>query len=100
MSRLPVDPPVLSQIAAFSIVTHLYRTEMFPTFDRARPGACVPIFVVGLALTLDVGLAYVLNIVSWILGVLVTAGVVTTGISANRGHRWAAGNRAYRPIDG
>ena len=29
---------VLSQIIAFSVVTHLYRTEMFPTFERARPG--------------------------------------------------------------
>lgn len=46
------------------------------------------------------GLAYVLNVVSWLLGTLITAGVVTTGISANKGHTWAAGNRAYRPIDG
>ncbi|KAI0708958.1 hypothetical protein C8T65DRAFT_829877 [Cerioporus squamosus] len=74
---------VLSQITAFAVVTDLYRTEAFPTFNHARPG-----------------LAYVLNTISWVLGLLVTAGVVTTGISANRGHRWAAGNRAYRPIDG
>ncbi|KAH9931178.1 uncharacterized protein BXZ73DRAFT_101759 [Epithele typhae] len=74
---------VLSQMISFAVVTHLYRTEMYPTFDRARPG-----------------LAYVLNVVSWVLGLLVTAGVVTTGMSAARGHAWAAGNRAYRPIRG
>ncbi|OBZ70959.1 hypothetical protein A0H81_09021 [Grifola frondosa] len=74
---------VASQIAAFAVVTDLYRNSRFPTFERARPG-----------------LAYVLNAVSWVLGTLVTFGVITTGISASRGHRWAAGNRAYRPIEG
>ncbi|KAF9812555.1 hypothetical protein IEO21_06145 [Rhodonia placenta] len=74
---------VLFQLLAFAVVTHLYRLSMFPSFDRARPGT-----------------AYVLNTLSWLLGVLVTAGIVTTGISANKGHRWAAGNRAYRPIEG
>ncbi|KAL7281391.1 hypothetical protein ACG7TL_004703 [Trametes sanguinea] len=74
---------VLSQIIVFGVVTDLYRTDAFPTFAHARPG-----------------LAYVLNTLSWVFGLLVTAGVVTTGISAERGHRWAAGNRAYRPISG
>ncbi|TFK91605.1 hypothetical protein K466DRAFT_482456 [Polyporus arcularius HHB13444] len=74
---------VLSQITAFAVVTELYRTEAFPTFNHARPG-----------------LAYVLNTISWVVGLLVAAGVVITGISANKGHQWAAGNRAYRPIDG
>ncbi|KAI0769445.1 hypothetical protein BD413DRAFT_558430 [Trametes elegans] len=72
---------VLSQILVFSVVTHLYRTDAYPTFRYARPG-----------------LAYVLNILSWVFGLIVMVGVVTTGISAERGHRWAAGNRAYRPI--
>ncbi|KAI0355684.1 hypothetical protein OH77DRAFT_1424625 [Trametes cingulata] len=74
---------VICQIIVFAIVTDLYRTDAFPSFERARPG-----------------IAYVLNTLSWVLGILVTAGVVTTGISANKGHRWAAGNRAYRPISG
>ncbi|KAI0644685.1 hypothetical protein C8Q79DRAFT_1011703 [Trametes meyenii] len=72
---------VLSNIVVFGVVTDLYRTDAFPSFGHARPG-----------------LAYILNILSWVFGVLVTAGVVTTGISAERGHRWAAGNRAYQPI--
>ncbi|PCH43444.1 hypothetical protein WOLCODRAFT_103513 [Wolfiporia cocos MD-104 SS10] len=74
---------VLFQILAFAVVTHLYRLAWFPSFDRARPGT-----------------AYVLNTLSWVFGTLVTIGIITTGISANKGHRWAAGNRAYRPIEG
>ncbi|TBU48621.1 hypothetical protein BD309DRAFT_949156 [Dichomitus squalens] len=74
---------VISQIVAFAIVTDLYRRDSFPTFERARPG-----------------LAYVLNVVSWVLGTLVTAGIVITGNAAKHGHQWAAGNRAYRPISG
>ncbi|KAI0661376.1 hypothetical protein C8Q70DRAFT_911909 [Cubamyces menziesii] len=74
---------VLSQIIVFAVVTHLYRTDAFPDFKYARPG-----------------LAYVSSTLSWVFGTLVTFGVVTTGISAQKGHRWAAGNRAYRPISG
>ncbi|CCM05447.1 uncharacterized protein FIBRA_07666 [Fibroporia radiculosa] len=74
---------VMFQIMAFGVVTHLYREAWFPSYERARPG-----------------LAYVLNTLSWVFGILVTVGIITTGISANRGHHWAAGNRAYRPIAG
>ncbi|RDB16948.1 hypothetical protein Hypma_002617 [Hypsizygus marmoreus] len=71
------------QIVAFGIVTDLYRKASFPTFEQARMGP-----------------AYILNILSWISGVLIAGAVVTTGISADKGHRWAAGNRPYRPISG
>ncbi|KAM5533714.1 hypothetical protein V8D89_012587 [Ganoderma adspersum] len=74
---------VLSQIVTFGVVTELYRRNMFPTFERARPG-----------------FAYVLNIVSWVLGLFVTIGIIITGNAARAGHPWAAGNRAYRPISG
>jgi len=74
---------VVCQLATFGVVTYLYSNSQFPTFERARPG-----------------FGYILNILSWIVGILVTAGIITTGISANKGHRWAAGNRAYRPIEG
>jgi len=73
----------LLQIMAFGIVTEMYRTSSYPSFEQARPGA-----------------AYVLNVLSWILGVAIAFGVITTGISADKGHRWAAGNRAYHPIAG
>jgi len=74
---------VTFQIITFAVVTELYRTARYPDFEWARPG-----------------LAYVLNTLSWVFGIIITFGVVTTGISANRGYRWAAGNRAYRPIEG
>ncbi|KAF8234030.1 hypothetical protein L208DRAFT_1422779 [Tricholoma matsutake] len=69
------------QIVAFSIVTEMYRTSRFPTFEQARPG-----------------FGYICNTLSWVLSILIAFGVITTGISADEGHRWAAGNRAYRRI--
>ncbi|CAA7263157.1 unnamed protein product [Cyclocybe aegerita] len=66
---------------AFVIVTELYRKESYPTFEHARPG-----------------LAYVLHTISWVVAILTTIGVITTGISADVGHQWAAGNRAYQRI--
>ncbi|KAK0446887.1 hypothetical protein EV421DRAFT_1931595 [Armillaria borealis] len=62
-------------------VTDMYRTGRYPTFDQAKPGT-----------------AYVVNTISWIASILIVIGVVTTGISADQGHRWAAGNRAYRQL--
>ncbi|KAF9452390.1 hypothetical protein P691DRAFT_804913 [Macrolepiota fuliginosa MF-IS2] len=69
----------LCQLTAFTIITHNYDT--YPNFEQARPG-----------------LGYILNILAWVFGILITLGVVATGISADSGHKWAAGNRAYRPI--
>jgi hypothetical protein len=70
------------QLVAFAIVTDVNNSDKFANFDRAKPG-----------------LAYVLTIVAWIFGLFVTGGVIITGYSADRGHRWAAGNRAYQPIE-
>ncbi|KAJ3546581.1 hypothetical protein NM688_g5500 [Phlebia brevispora] len=70
-------------IATFAIVTDTYVNNLLPIFQNARPGV-----------------AYVLGTVAWVLAVLVTFGVVVTGMAASRGHRWAAGNRAYEPIQG
>ncbi|KAF9049738.1 hypothetical protein BJ165DRAFT_943325 [Panaeolus papilionaceus] len=71
----------ICQIATFALITDQLQRATYPTFDRARPGA-----------------AYVIQTVSWITTVLITAGVVIAGLSAEAGHRWAAGNRAYHPI--
>ncbi|KAL0576669.1 hypothetical protein V5O48_005329 [Marasmius crinis-equi] len=73
----------LFQIVAFAIVTDSTRTNAYPTLDQARFGA-----------------GYGLNTASWVFSVLVALGVLVTGISADQGHKWAAGNRAYRRIDG
>jgi len=44
------------------------------------------------------GAGYVFNTLSWVFGLLIVAGVIVTGLAADSGHRWAAGNRAYRLI--
>ncbi|KAG0693399.1 hypothetical protein DFH29DRAFT_964260 [Suillus ampliporus] len=61
---------LLFQLVTFILVTELYRKERFPAFEHAKPGV-----------------GYVLNAVSWVS-------------AADRGHQWAAGNRAYKPIQG
>jgi len=73
----------LFQIMAFAIITDLYRTAQFPMFEHAIPST-----------------AYFLNALSWAFGVMIVFGVIITGVSADKGHRWAAGNRAYQRVDG
>ncbi|KAI0051818.1 hypothetical protein FA95DRAFT_1484486 [Auriscalpium vulgare] len=65
----------------FAIVTDLYRTSRFPGFDHAHPGVAFYVIAAG-----------------WITSFAVMAGVIYTGIAADHGHRWAAGNRAYTRI--
>ncbi|KAH8083746.1 hypothetical protein BXZ70DRAFT_957954 [Cristinia sonorae] len=71
------------QIATFGLVTDAYNRDSYPAFQQARPGV-----------------GYILNLVSWVIGILITFGVAITGLAASRGHRWAAGNRAYQAIQG
>ncbi|KIK91818.1 hypothetical protein PAXRUDRAFT_830516 [Paxillus rubicundulus Ve08.2h10] len=71
------------QLVTFGLVAELYRKDRFPAFEHAKPGA-----------------GFVLNAISWVVGLFVAFGVIVTGIAADRGHKWAAGNRAYRPIRG
>jgi len=71
------------QLVAFGLITEIYRHGSYAPFDDAK---------------LSTG--YYVNAVSWITGMLIAAGVVITGISADKGHAWAAGNRAYHPISG
>ncbi|KAI6134514.1 hypothetical protein EV401DRAFT_2052913 [Pisolithus croceorrhizus] len=69
------------QLVTFILVAELYRMDRFPGFDHAKPGS-----------------GFVLNAVSWLVGFGVAYGVIHTGIAADRGYRWAAGNRYYHPI--
>ncbi|KDQ57626.1 hypothetical protein JAAARDRAFT_35318 [Jaapia argillacea MUCL 33604] len=71
------------QIVAFSLITDVYHKSEYPGFKHARPST-----------------SYVLNVVDWAASLFVVGGVVVTGISADAGHKWAAGNRAYQPIRG
>lgn len=69
------------QLVTFILVAELYRMDRFPGFDHAKPGS-----------------GFVLNAVSWLVGFGVAYGVIHTGVAADRGYRWAAGNRYYHPI--
>ncbi|KAJ7287526.1 hypothetical protein C8J57DRAFT_1049162 [Mycena rebaudengoi] len=57
-------------------------------------------FIAALTVGRIPGPAFILNAVCWVIGILTAVGVITTGISADQGKKWAAGNRAYRPILG
>ncbi|KAF7361888.1 hypothetical protein MVEN_00533300 [Mycena venus] len=65
------------QLVAFILIVDLYRTSRYPTFDDAKLGP-----------------ALVFNAVAWVFGVLTAIAVIVTGTEADRGKRWAAGNRA------
>ena len=86
------------QISTFALITDAYYNSNYLSFDRARPGefytALHPLPFSHYAS----GIAYALHTISWILSILVALSVLLTGVSADAGHRWAAGNRAYRPI--
>ncbi|OJA18635.1 hypothetical protein AZE42_01780 [Rhizopogon vesiculosus] len=69
------------QLVTFILITELYRKNRFPAFEHAKPGV-----------------GYALNVASWILGFVVGTGVIVTGVAADHGYKWAAGNRAYRRI--
>jgi len=73
----------LFPMISFAIVSDLFRTAKFWEFSRAQ-----------------LSWAYYMNTIHWVLGFVVTGAIVVNGIAANKGHQWAAGNRAYRPIDG
>jgi len=72
------------QMVAFVLVVDQYRTGRFPTTF----------------LEVKFGPALVFNAVAWVSGVLTAISVILTGMAADRGKRWAAGNRAYQPIEG
>ncbi|THH19973.1 hypothetical protein EW146_g1297 [Bondarzewia mesenterica] len=72
----------LFPMITFAVVSDLYRTSRYPGFEHARFGT-----------------AYYLSMVSWVAAFAISFGVILTGVSAGRGHRWAAGNRAYTRIE-
>ena len=44
------------------------------------------------------GPAWYINLLSWVFSFLIVFGVIWTGNAADKGHKWAAGNRAYTRI--
>ncbi|KAG9316602.1 hypothetical protein JVU11DRAFT_2656 [Chiua virens] len=89
----------LFQLATFVLVTIVYSNNTFYEFAHARPGRR-PVIVKLDQYSSASGLGYVFNAVSWVVGLLVGCAVIVTGMAADRGHKWAAGNRAYQPIRG
>ncbi|KAK7057182.1 hypothetical protein R3P38DRAFT_2839780 [Favolaschia claudopus] len=67
------------QVVAFALIVDLYRTSRYPTFEDAKLGP-----------------ALIFNVVGWVFGILTAVAVIVTGTEADRGKRWAAGNRATR----
>ncbi len=86
---------------AFIIMSDLYRTSHLPDFDFAYPGErllCPPSYLAIPHLVLFTGPAWYIDLLSWVFNFLIVFGVIWTGKAADKGHRWAAGNRAYTRI--
>ncbi|KAN0111367.1 hypothetical protein V8E52_008642 [Russula decolorans] len=71
----------LFSMIAFSIVSDVYRTSGIPDFAFVHPGP-----------------AWYINMLSWVFSFLIVFGVIWTGKAADKGKKWAAGNRAYTRI--
>jgi len=71
----------LFSMIAFIIVSDLFRTSHLPEFAYVYPGP-----------------AWYINMLSWVFSFLIVFGVIWTGKAADKGHKWAAGNRAYTRI--
>jgi len=67
----------LLQLVAFALIVDAFRVSRYPTFEDAKLGP-----------------ALVFNAVAWVFGLLTALTVIVTGTEADRGKRWAAGNRA------
>lgn len=87
---------------AFIIVTDLFRTARFVDFEYSHLGtglSCAP------SLTPShhppsplTGPAWYINLLSWVFSYVIVFGVIWTGKAADKGRKWAAGNRAYTRI--
>ena len=90
----------LFPMIAFAVISDLYRTAKFWEFARARPGMPLESRHQPGALLKrrSSGAGWYISIVYWVAGFVVTGLVVMNGVAAAKGHAWAAGKRAYRPI--
>ncbi|KAH6913821.1 hypothetical protein BKA70DRAFT_1259547 [Coprinopsis sp. MPI-PUGE-AT-0042] len=70
-----------SAIITFAMITDTWRRERYPGFQHAHAGP-----------------AYVMCLLSWIISLLVTIMIIVNGWAAEKGYRWAVGNRRYEPI--
>jgi len=85
----------------FAIVTDLFRTSKFSEFDHALPSTLIFLPCLICFLTEScLGTTFHVSIITWVVAWTIAFGVLLTGISADQGHRWAAGHRPYTQIRG
>ena len=86
-------------MSAFIIVSDLFRTSRLPDFVDVYlgEGLLYPPFPAHSHIPL-IGPAWYINLLSWIFSSLIVFGVIWTGKAADKGKKWAAGNRAYTRI--
>jgi hypothetical protein len=86
-------------MSAFIIISDLFRTSRLPDFVDVYPGAGLlhPHFLAPSHISF-IGPAWYINLLSWIFSFLIVFGVIWTGKAADKGQKWAAGNRAYTRI--
>ena len=104
---MPEPASGVSQLATFILVTDMYRLGNFPLSLAAHShlgmssGLSACRIAVTFITTYLQGFSWYLNSLSWVLAVAVSVIIVYTGAAANRGERWAAGNRMlYGAIPG
>jgi hypothetical protein len=85
---------------AFIIISDLYRTSRLPEFASVYPGKTplYPLLSSRSHVIPFTGPAWYINMLSWVFSFLIVFGVIWTGKAADKGHKWAAGNRAYTRI--
>jgi hypothetical protein len=86
---------------AFIIVTDLFRTSGLRDFAYTRLGMAWHFCPLPCAISYFSplpGPAWYINLLSWHFSFITVFGVIWTGKAADKGHKWAAGNRAYTRI--
>ena len=98
-----LSPPSLAlfSMIAFIIVTDLFRTSGIYDFAYTKFGMAwhlYPLVLHHLIYPSTPGPAWFINLLSWHFNFIIVFGVIWTGKAADKGHKWAAGNRAYTRI--
>jgi hypothetical protein len=88
---------------AFIIVTDLFRTARFLNSENLHLGTRLSCALPSLTPSHHTpppltGPAWYINMLSWVFSYVIVFGVIWTGKAADKGRKWAAGNRAYTRI--
>lgn len=80
------------QLVAFALITDIYHQNRYADFKNARLSELPICFTLDIYSRTAGGAGYFMNAISWIAGMLIAAGVVITGISADKGEAILAVN--------